>query len=30
MKELLRLVENRQVWRNVVQNAPNPRIIEDG
>jgi len=29
MKELLRLVENRQEWRNGVQNASNPRI-EDG
>src|SRR6218665_2498225 len=25
MEELLRLVENRQGWRNVVQNASNPR-----
>src|SRR6218665_37161 len=24
--ELLRLVENRQRWRNAVQNASNPRI----
>jgi len=29
MKALLRFVENRQEWRNVVQNASNPRI-EDG
>jgi len=29
MKELLRLVENRQEWRNVVLNASNARI-EDG
>src|SRR6218665_2661218 len=29
MKELLRLAENRQEWRNVVQNASNSRI-EDG
>jgi len=27
---LLRLVENRQGWRNVVRNASNLRIIEEG
>jgi len=26
MEELLRLVENKQEWRNVVQNASNPQI----
>jgi len=29
MKELLKLAENRQGWRSVVQNAFNPQI-EDG
>jgi len=29
MEELLRLVENRQGWRNVVQNASNPRIEDE-
>ena len=28
MEEVLRLVENRQGWRNVVQNTSNPRIEE--
>ena len=28
MAELLRLVKNSQGWRNVVQNASNPRIEE--